>query len=81
MDHILFLLWQEVTGELLLDSFKQHKNAKGFILEGYPRDMEQVQEYMKVVCYYSTEDVPNCFEAYSNISLIQWTKQIYYKSR
>ncbi|XP_076090778.1 uncharacterized protein LOC143062851 isoform X4 [Mytilus galloprovincialis] len=62
---------EEVTGELLLDSFKQHKNAKGFILEGYPRDMEQVQEYMKVIGKVNAVFFLDCEEYYCTQRLLQ----------
>ncbi|XP_063423864.1 adenylate kinase isoenzyme 5-like isoform X3 [Mytilus trossulus] len=61
---------EEVTGELLLDSFKQHKNAKGFILEGYPRDMDQVEEYMKVIGKVNAVFYLDCEEYYCTQRLL-----------
>ncbi|XP_052093470.1 adenylate kinase isoenzyme 5-like isoform X2 [Mytilus californianus] len=61
---------EEVTGELLMDSFKRHKNAKGFILEGYPRDMEQVQEYMKVIGKVNAVFYLDCEEYYCTQRLL-----------
>ncbi|CAG2215723.1 AK [Mytilus edulis] len=66
---------EEVTGELLLDSFKQHKNAKGFILEGYPRDMEQVEEYMKVIGKVTAVFYLDCEEYYCTQRLLNRGKK------
>ncbi|XP_048773176.2 adenylate kinase isoenzyme 5-like [Ostrea edulis] len=38
---------QEVTAELILENIKKHPNAEAYLLEGYPRDKEQVEEFNK----------------------------------
>ena len=66
---------EEITGELLLNSFKENKDAKGFILEGYPRDMAQVEEYMKVIGRVDVIFYLDCEEYYCTQRLLHRGKQ------
>ncbi len=45
----VFASVQEVTLELVRESMQKQKQAKGILLEGYPRTVPQVQEYEKYV--------------------------------
>lgn len=41
---------QEMTTEVLINAMKKHENATAFLLEGYPRDVLQVEQFNKKVC-------------------------------
>ncbi|XP_060070278.1 adenylate kinase isoenzyme 5-like isoform X2 [Ylistrum balloti] len=40
---------EEITADLLLTSLKSHPKAEGFILEGYPRTINQLKQFDKIV--------------------------------
>ena len=40
---------EEVTQSLIKEALKAHINADGILIEGYPRTMEQVDEFMRIV--------------------------------
>lgn len=42
-------IFQEVTAELLVEHIKKHKDAAAFVVEGYPRDKSQMEEFNKCV--------------------------------
>lgn len=41
---------QEMTTDVLINAMKKHENAKAFLLEGYPRDVLQVEQFNEKVC-------------------------------
>jgi adenylate kinase family enzyme len=45
------MYFQDVTIDCLLEGIKKSSSAKGFIITGYPRNMEQVGDYAKFVSY------------------------------
>lgn len=45
----LQLSFQEDTVNLLKESLKNHKSAKAFLIEGFPRNKEQVEAFNKHV--------------------------------
>ena len=40
---------EDVTQSLLVDVVNAHPDADGFLIEGYPRTMQQVEEYKRIV--------------------------------
>ena len=48
------MYFQDVTIECLLEGIKKSSSAKGIIITGYPRNMEQVGDYGKFVSYFVT---------------------------
>ncbi|XP_033731683.1 adenylate kinase isoenzyme 5-like isoform X5 [Pecten maximus] len=40
---------EDITGDLILSSLKCHPKAEGFILEGYPRTVNQIKQFEKIV--------------------------------
>ncbi|XP_025111640.1 uncharacterized protein LOC112574655 [Pomacea canaliculata] len=40
---------EDVVGTLLVQAIKDHSQAKGIIIQGYPRDLEQAKEYDRLV--------------------------------
>ena len=43
------VLLQEMTIGMVKDAISKHMDAKGIIIEGFPRTMEQVADYEKFV--------------------------------
>lgn len=44
---------EEVTKSLVCEAINANKDAQGFLIEGYPRTMEQVEELNKIVsCHF-----------------------------
>ncbi|KAL5011338.1 hypothetical protein ScPMuIL_009889 [Solemya velum] len=62
---------EELTVEVLVNTLKQHKNAKGFIIEGYPRTMKQVEEYEKLVGRVDLVFLLDCEEYYCTQRLLR----------
>ena len=58
-DSFLLFFLQEVTVELLVQSLRQHVDATGIIVEGYPRTMAQVNEFDKRVRKTANETTHN----------------------
>ena len=44
-------LFQDVLETLLLDKLRASHNADGFIIQGFPRDMEQAKQYDRLVSH------------------------------
>jgi adenylate kinase family enzyme len=40
---------QDTVEELMLEQLKASPKAKGFIIQGFPRDMEQAKQFDKLV--------------------------------
>ncbi|XP_064616728.1 adenylate kinase isoenzyme 5-like isoform X2 [Liolophura sinensis] len=62
---------EDITIELLIDNFKKHPSASGFIVEGYPRDLRQVQEYDKYIGRVDLVFLLDCEEALCQQRLYQ----------
>ena len=43
------LFLQELAKELLIANIKKNRAAKGFIIEGYPRDLNQLDDFFAEV--------------------------------
>ncbi|CAH1785749.1 unnamed protein product, partial [Owenia fusiformis] len=54
---------EDIAIQLVTDSLKQYKDAKGFIIEGYPRTMQQAEEYNKKVGKVDLVFVLDCEES------------------
>lgn len=40
---------EDVTQSLIKEVISAQPNAEGFLIEGYPRTMQQVEEYKRIV--------------------------------
>ena len=42
--------FQEITIELLRDAMRQHKDCPGFLIDGFPREIQQGLQFEQEVC-------------------------------
>jgi len=54
----------EMTADLIKDNIAKSMNAKGIIIEGYPRTMEQVQEFTNLIGRVDLAFILDCEEQY-----------------
>ncbi|CAC5417371.1 adk [Mytilus coruscus] len=62
---------QEVTAELLIEQIKKNKDAAAFIVEGYPRDKLQMEEFNKHIGGLNFAILLDCEEYYMQKRLLE----------
>nr|XP_022325280.1 adenylate kinase isoenzyme 5-like isoform X1 [Crassostrea virginica] len=62
---------EDVTAELLLRNMKMHPDAKGFIIEGYPRSSSQLEEFEKEIGRLDLAMLIDCDEYYCTQRLLK----------
>ncbi|XP_064649124.1 adenylate kinase isoenzyme 5-like isoform X2 [Lineus longissimus] len=66
---------EDVTIDLITDNLKKHPNAGGFIIEGYPRTMDQLKEYQTQVGKVDLVFLLDCEEYFLQSRLVARGKQ------
>lgn len=66
---------EDVTAELLLTHIKKHPDAKGFIIEGYPRTASQLEEFEKEIGRLDLAILIDCDEYYCTQRLLRRGKE------
>lgn len=66
---------EEVTAELMLTHVKKHPDAKGFIIEGYPRTSTQLEEFEKEIGRLDLAILIDCEEYYCTQRLLKRGKE------
>ncbi|ESO98838.1 hypothetical protein LOTGIDRAFT_113866 [Lottia gigantea] len=66
---------REMTIDLLLNAMKEHKDAQGFIIEGFPRDVLQLEEYFTHIGGLGFAIVLDCEEYYLQKRLVERGEQ------
>ncbi|KAL3872034.1 hypothetical protein ACJMK2_040003 [Sinanodonta woodiana] len=61
---------EDMLADVFMEHLKKHKNAKGIIIEGYPRDLRQVEEYDKLVGRVDFVFLLDCDEYYCTQRLL-----------
>ncbi|XP_062593112.1 adenylate kinase isoenzyme 5-like [Saccostrea cucullata] len=62
---------EDVTAELILTNIKKHPDAKGFIIEGYPRSSSQLEEFEKEIGRLDLAMLIDCDEYYCTQRLLK----------